>query len=233
MLFPLGGIPVSEYDVSITIAPTSRVDHTTDTALLNIEAQVRNDTAEDVTFPFAVLLTDSGAGATDPASVEPTVINGSEPVALDELDDAAALAQARQRVQAGGSDPESTERLTAWAAVALDKAQRIRVGRTRIKAGQSRRIVLHQRLRLLPDDDSIFHLVTVAPPPLLTVTTGGRISVYVLLPFQDADATVTVLEDAAHTELGFTYKRTQVEQRQIVSWYWQNDPILRLGYRYS
>lgn len=77
MLFPLSGIPAVEYDATFTISPTSRSDHSSDTVLASIEVLVRNDSSERLTFPFMVLSTDSGEGATDPASVEPKVLNGS------------------------------------------------------------------------------------------------------------------------------------------------------------
>jgi len=66
---------------------------------------------------------------------------------------------------------------------------------------------------------------------LLTTTIGGRISVFVLLPFEDQDVNVEVIRDG-RTQTGFSFEETTVKSRTIVSWHWQNDPVLTLAYRY-
>lgn len=235
MLFPLTGIPVVEYDATFTISPTSRVDHHSDTVLASVEMLVRNDSGERITFPFMVLSTDPGTNAREGASVEPKVYNGSDPVEItaDEVDEDAAAEAAVQRVAAGGGDAQAQQEARDFVRKALASAERRRVGRTTLEPNQSRRIVLQQRLRILPDPDGAYVFRTIAPSPLMTTTVGGRVSVYVLLPFEDPDVSVTVLEDDSRTERGFSYERTQVKQREIVSWFWQNDPLLRLAYRYA
>ena len=92
--------------------------------------------------------------------MEPKVLNGSQPVTLDEINEQQAAEQA------------------------LAKAERIRIGRPKISAGASRRIVVQQRIRVQPESSGFYRSVTIAPSPLLTVNTRGRISVYVLLPFR-------------------------------------------------
>lgn len=235
MLFPLEGIPVVEYDVTLTVTPTSRHGHDSDTVLANTEMLVRNDSAEDISFPFMVMTTDPGDGATDRGSVEPRVLNGSQPVQIeaDELDQDKAAELARQRAAAAGADAGLQETVERWARDALAKAERIRVGRTKIGARSERRIVLQQRLRVQGDEAGTYKLVTIAPSPLLTLGTGGRVSVYALLPFEDADVRVTVLEESGLTELNFGYELQKIKARQIVSWFWQNDPVFKLAYRYG
>ncbi|MBQ0893415.1 hypothetical protein KBX37_09960 [Micromonospora sp. U56] len=56
-------------------------------------------------------------------------------------------------------------------------------------------------------------------------------SAYALLPFEDEDVRISVVPEL--TEQGFGYELTRVKQRQIASWCWQNDSILRLGHRYN
>ena len=231
MLFPLAGIPVLEYDVTFTVTPTSRQGHSSDSVLVNTEALVRNDSGEDLTFPFLVLNTDPGVGAESREAVEPKVLNGSRPVDLDEVDQAQAAELARQRVAAIGADAELQEEVRRWAEVALSRAERTKRGRTRIRHGESRRIVLQQRLRVLPEDGGTYCCEMIAPSPLLTIPVRGRVSVVGLLPFEDDDIRVTVVPEL--TEQGYSYELGRVKQRQIVSWFWTNDPIFRLGYRYA
>ncbi len=231
MLFPLAGIPVTEYDVTFTVTPTSRQGHSSDSVLVNIEALVRNDSGEDLQFPFLVLNTDPGSGAKSREAVEPKVLNGSRPVGLDEVDEKQAAELARQRVAAIGGDAELQEEVRRWAEAALSRAERTKRGRTRIRNGESRRIVLQQRIRVLPEEDGSYRLEMIAPSPLLTIPTRGRVSVVALLPFEDEDVRVTVVPEL--TEQAYSYELGRVKQRQVVSWFWMNDPIFRLGYRYG
>jgi hypothetical protein len=231
MLFPLEGIPVMEYDVTATISPTSRSGHHSDTALVSVEMLVHNTASEPIRFPFLVLATDPGTGAANAQSVEPKVLNGSQPVEIDEVDEGQAAQLAQQRVAAAGGDAQLQEQVGAWAKRALASAERIRRGRTTIHPGASRRIVVQQRLRVLPDAQGNYQFITIAPSPLLTVSTRGRVSVYTLLPYEDEDVRIAVLPEL--TEQAFSYELARVKQRQIASWFWQNDPILRLGYRYN
>jgi hypothetical protein len=231
MLYPLGGLPVQEYDLTCTISPTSRTSHNSDTALVSTEMLVQNNTGEKITFPFMVLLTDSGKGAANHASVEPRILNGSQPVEVDEVDEKEAARLAEERVATIGADPALRAQVNRWVEHALAAAERTRIGRTTIKPGESRRIMTQQRLRIQPDGQGNFQFQTIAPSPLFTVLTRGRVSAYVLLPFEDEDVRISVVPEL--TEQGFGYELTRVKQRQIASWFWQNDPILRLGYRYN
>jgi hypothetical protein len=231
-LFPLGGIPVQEYDATYVVTPTSRQGHSSDTVLASVEMLVQNVTGDTIDFPFLVLSTDPGTGARAAHSVEPNVINGSEPTHIEEVDEEQAAELARQRAAQAGADPMLQEQVRAWAKTALASAERIRRGRTRIKAGATRRIVVQQRLRVQQGEDGFYRFVTIAPSPLLTVNTRGRVSVYALMPFEDEDVHVEVSTDSANTETGYSFELGRIKQRQIVSWFWQNDPVLRLGYRY-
>ena len=231
MLYPLGGIPVQEFDLTCVVSPTSRLDHHSDTALLSTEMLVVNNTGEAIKFPFLVLNTDSGSGAGDAASVEPKLVNGSRPVTVEEVDQKEAARLAEERVAAVGADADLRAKTRQWVEQALAKAERIRIGRTTIEPGESRRIVSQQRLRILPDAQGNLQFLTIAPSPLFTVLTRGRVSAYVLLPFEDEDVRITVVPEL--TEQGFGYELSRVKQRQVASWFWQNDPILKVGYRYN
>ena len=166
-----------EYDATFTVVPTSRFGHSSDTVLATVEMLVINDQAEDITFPFVVLNTDSGNGAESRQSVAPTVLNGSRPVELapEEIDEAALAEVIVQRAQAAGvTDAAQLDSLRTWGRTALARAERTHVGRTRIKAGETRRLVLQQRIRVQPDAQGRFVFETIAPSPIATLVTGGR-----------------------------------------------------------
>ena len=80
------------------------------------------------------------------------------------------------------------------------------------------------------DEDGLYRFVTITPSPLLTVNTRGRVSVYALPPFEDEDLRVQVRTYL--TEAGYGFELSRVKQRQTASWFWQNDPVLRLAYQY-
>ena len=239
MLLPIGGIRVDEYDATLLVTPTSRFGHSSDTVLATVEMQVTNDQAEEIEFPFAALNTDPGDGAESSDSVEPKVTNGSRPVELDVngIDEALRTQLVDgmvQRAQAAGvSDQAELDKVRAWALTVLDKAQRIKVGRTKIRPQERRRIILQQRLRVLPDDQGRFILDTIAPSPIATLATGGRVSVVALLPWEDEDVKPQLLTGEGETTSGFEFETARIKQRAWAAWHWQNDPVFRLAWRYG
>lgn len=233
MLIPLNLFQVLEYDATFVITPTSRSDHSSDTVLATVELLVHNDQSEDVEFPFVALTTDPGTGATNRSSVQPNVLNGSRPVETDEDSDVdetslaeRAVAQARA---AGVTDEDELASYRDWAIAVIRRAERTTVGRTRIEPGERRRVVLQQRLRVLPDDDGRFIFETIAPSPLARLATGGRVSVVVLMPWEDEDVKPEVLDK---TE-GFEVEQGRIKMRSWTAWFWRNDPLFRLVYRYA
>jgi hypothetical protein len=232
MLIPQNLFTVREHDATFVVTPSSRFGHESDTVLAAVEMLIENDQAEEIEFPFVVLTTDSGAGAANRESVEPRVLNGSRPVEIgeDEVDEKALAELMVQRAQAAGvSDPAELEEVRKWGTTVLARAERTRVGRTRIKPGERRRLILQQRLRILPDEQGRFVFETIAPSPIATLATGGRVSIVVLLPWEDEDVRVAILE---RTD-GFEVEQGQVKARKWIAWHWKNDPVFRLVYQYQ
>jgi hypothetical protein len=232
MLIPQGLLTVREYDAVYTVTPTSRFAHHSDSVFATVEMLVVNDQADDVTFPFIVLSTDPGTGAEDRRSVEPRVLNGSREVELEdaEIDEAQLAEVAVQRAQAAGvTDPAKLEQVRSWARQVLARAERTKIGRTRIKAGEQRRIVLQQRLRVLPGPDGQFVFETIAPSPIAALAPGGRMSLMVLLPWEDDDVRPQIVDFTRE----FEAEQGRIKQRQWVAWSWRYDPVFRLVYRYT
>jgi hypothetical protein len=235
MLIPNGMFVVREYDATFTITPTSRFDHDSDTVLATVEMLVENSEQQEIEFPFYVLTTDPGTGATSQESVEPHVLNGSRPVEVqpaDEVDENQFAEVMVQRAQAAGmSDAADLEAVRDWGRRALQAAERAKVGRTRIGPNEKRRIILQQRLRVLPEPDGRFIFETLAPSPVATIPTGGRISVVVLLPWEDEDVKPSVVVEESTRD--FEFEQGRIKMRQLAAWHWRNDPLLRLVYRYA
>jgi hypothetical protein len=239
MLIPIGGFHVDEYDETLLVTPTSRFGHSSDTVLATVEMQVTNDQAEEINFPFAVLNTDPGTGAESADSVAPKVTNGSREVELvaEELDEQQKeqlIEGMVQRAQAAGvSEPGELEKVRGWARTVLEKAQRLKVGRTKIRPSERRRIILEQRIRVLPDDQGRFILDTIAPSPAATLVTRGRVSIAALLPWEDEDTKPQLLTGEGETTPGFEFESGRIKQRTWTAWHWQNDPVFRLAWRYG
>lgn len=235
MLIPQGLFTIREYDAVFTVTPTSRFDHRSDSVIGTVEMLVVNDQQEAIEFPFLVLNTDSGAGAKDRKSVEPRVLNGSEPVDLrdaekGDIDENQLADLAVQRAQAGGvSDPAQLEEVRTWTRHVLARAERTKLGRTKIGPGQHRRIVLEQRIRVQPDASGKYTLEILAPSPVAALAAGGRVSVTVLLPFEDEDVR-PLIEDFTRE---FEAEQGRIKGRQYLAWFWRYDPVFRLIYRYA
>lgn len=235
MLIPQSLFKVLEYDAVFTVTPTSRFDHESDTVLAAIEMLVENDQPDVIEFPFAVLTTDSGDGAESADSVTPNVLNGSRPVELTdgEVDEVALAEVMVQQAQGAGiTDPNQLEEVREWARSALAMAERVKVGRTRIEPQEKRRIILQQRLRVKPIEGR-YVFETIAPPPASTLAVGGRVSVVVLLPWEDEDIRPQILAGAGETTAEFEFEQGRIKQRPWVAWHWKNDPLFRLVYQYG
>jgi hypothetical protein len=235
MLMPIGGFPIREYDVTLLVTPTSKFGHSSDTVFATVEMQVVNNEPNEIEFPFVALSTDSGEKAENDASVAPKITNGSRDVDItgDELDQGQRqqlIDGMVQRAQAAGA--ADLDAIRAWAEAVLDRAQRTKVGRTKIKAGESRRIVLQQRLRVLPKE-GVCVLDTIAPTPAAALQTGGRVSVVALLPWEDEDVKPEIVEGEGGTTPQFEYEKGPIKKRQWVAWHWPNDPVFRLAWRYG
>lgn len=231
MLIPNTLLRVLEYDAVYVITPTSRHGHSSDTVLATVEMLVENDQAETIEFPFTVLSSDAGSGA-DPESVRPRVTNGSRAVTLapvDEVDEDALARLSAERARAAGHTEADVRAVEAWTRAALQKAERVHRGRTKLQAGERRRIVLQQRLRVRPDAAGCYLFRTIAPSPIGSLPPGGRVSLTALFPFEDDDVHITV---DRRTE-GFGVEHGWLKKRQWIAWYWQNDPLLEIAYRYQ
>lgn len=231
MLVPQNLLRVVEFDAMYVVTPTSRFDHSSDTVLATVEMLIENDQQEEIEFPFYILNADPGTGAASTESVAPHVLNGSQPVAIedDEIDEVAFAELMVERArQQGTSDERVLGWIRRWAEATLAKAERVKVGRTKISPGARRRIILQQRIRLLPDAEQLFVFEVLAPPPLGVIPVGGRISVIVIFPWEDQDVRTEIVEK---TE-GFEVELGRVKMRPWVGWHWQNDPLLRVVYRY-
>ncbi len=163
------------------------------------------------------------------------MLNGSEPVELrdaakDEVDENQLAEVAVQRAQAGGvSNPAQLEEVRTWARKVLARAERTKVGRTKIGPGQQRRILLEQRIRVQPDASGRYTLEILAPSPIAALAGGGRVSVTVLLPFEDEDVRPQI-EDYSRE---FEAEQGRIKGRQYLAWFWRYDPVFRLIYRYA
>jgi hypothetical protein len=235
MLIPEAGFPVREYDVAFIVTPTSRFGHSSDTVLSITEMQIQNESGEEIRFPFHILTTDPGLGAESASSVEPKVFNGSREVDVsdEEIDEVRLAELMVERARAGGvSDEADIERVRAWAQTALARAERTKIGRTRIGPNETRRIVLQQRIRVQPDPSGIYTLETIAPIPAATLIPRGRVSVTALLPFEDDDTRLEILEGEGQTTRDYAYERGRAKGRLWAAWHWTYDPVFRLVYRY-
>ncbi len=231
MLIPQSLLTVQEYDATYVVSPTSKFGHASDSVFATVEMLVHNDQPQAIEFPFLVLNTDPGTGAESRRSVEPQVLNGSREVTLqdDEIDEAQLAETMVQRAQAVGvADAAQLERVRAWGRAVLARAERTKRGRTRIGPGERRRIVLQQRIRVLPENGR-YVFETIAPLPIATLAPRGRVSLTMLLPWEDEDIRVQVLE---RTE-GFEVEQGQVKARKWLAWHWRYDPVFRLVYCYQ
>jgi hypothetical protein len=230
MLIPQAMLRILEYDAMFIVTPTSRANHSSDTVLAVVEMLVENDQQEEIQFPFYIMNVDSGAGALSADSVQPHVLNGSQPVEVEdgEVDEDALATQMVERTQAQGvSDPRVLEWVRGWVRETLARAERVKVGRTRIAPATRRRIILQQRIRV-QEQEGRYTLEVMAPPPIGAIAIGGRVSLFVVLPWEDEDVRIEILEK---TE-GFEVEAGRLKVRQWVGWHWRNDPVLKVVYRY-
>lgn len=212
----------------VDIGPGTRYGHRSDGASINTDLCIRNSGTEDISVPLSLLTSDPDEHrAPAPQLRIKKEIRLPEAVEMkaQKLEDAvAALAQQQ------GQDPEAARNFIK---AALAKAARGRRHKTfvTVKAGQKLYLRLYQRERIFPVEGQEwpFKLEMLVPAPALMLVQGGTAHVAVLLPRSVDGFTVT----RGPYTTGFNAQEATLNERQVVSWRWGNDPILVIEYRYT
>lgn len=81
----------------------------------------------------------------------------------------------------------------------------------------------------MPSRTGDYVLELIAPSPLATLAPGGRVSVIVVLPWEDADVHPVLVDKTQ----GFDLQEGNIKFRKWVAWQWMYDPVFRVLYRYQ
>lgn len=142
-------------------------------------------------------------------------------------------------------DQELVERLAAIADGTSKKEQKeiatqlercadgISAAVVRVKPGQ-RALRLFYEIAAPKIEDRVFELQVIGPLPSFVIQAGGSISMVALMPRATAVQSAVALQDPANEGSEISGKtECELGSRPAVGWFWQNDPLFRIRYRYQ
>lgn len=102
----------------------------------------------------------------------------------------------------------------------------------RVKAGQ-RALRIHYEIAAPRKEDGTFEFSVIGPLPSFVISAGGSISLLAVLPRATTVISAVGLQDPANPGNEITGKaEADLGGRHAIGWFWQNDPLFKINYRY-
>ncbi len=223
-IIPLKPVRILGQTTMVDFAPTSRYGHDGDAAVIRTQLLIEND-QDDMSLPISFLSADPDESNRPVVRVKDEKREMTSKVIADAdrqtfLDAAIATATA-----AGVAADVARESLTQ----VLDKTARHHKTYISIKKGQQILLEFVSRERVRPDANGTFTFATLAPLPQYQLATGGSIWLSVALPRPVAGLNLAVV---SATE-GYGKRQDDLNGRTLLTWQWQNDPLLSVAYKYA
>jgi|GEM_PF-3531281 len=103
----------------------------------------------------------------------------------------------------------------------------------RVKPGQ-RFLRIFYEIAATKVDDRTFELSVIGPLPSFVIQAGGSISLIAILPRATSTVNAVALREPTNEGSAIEGKvEYEVGSRPVLGWFWQNDPLFRIRYRYQ
>lgn len=225
MIIPLRPVRILGQTTLVDIAPTSQYGSKTDSVVIRTQLLIENDQAE-MTLPLAFLTMDPDESNVPTIRVldEKRNMKGT---AISDVEKQGFLDQAAAAASAAGSPVDVVR---ASLEQVFDKAARHHKTFVTLHANQKMMLEFVTRERLKVDPVTrMATFTTLAPLPQYQLAVGGTLWMSVALPRPLAGLNVTLTNSTQE----FNKLESDIHGRKLVSWQWQNDPVLTLSYQYS
>lgn len=230
-LQPLNNIPVRIVDTTIDVVArgTGGQDH--DDVFVTVQLELLGDI--DTSEPATLILPLASEAQQQPLlryTDEP--ITGAQVFTFDDVERSVYDEQVVERLEAlaDGASKKEQKRL----ATAISRATKsLSATVIEVQPGQ-RQLRLFYGIAADRVADKEFEFSVIGPLPSFVIQAGGSIGVVTLLPRNTSVVSAEGLTDPNNP--GSAIQRTDggiIGARFVTGWFWQNDPLFRVRYRYA
>lgn len=226
---PLNNIAVRNIDTTIDVVSRGDGTHDHDDVFVTVGIDLLGDI--DASEPATLILPLASEAQQQPLlryTDEP--ISGNQVFTFDEVERSVYDQQVVDRLEKladGASKKEQRAVATAIGRAAKSLSATV----VEVKPGQ-RKLRLFYSVAADKVADREFEFSIIGPLPSFVIQTGGSIGVIATLPRATQVVTAEALTDPNNPGSALERTDATLANRPAMSWFWQNDPLFRVRYRY-
>jgi hypothetical protein len=226
---PLNNIPVHTIDTTIDVVSRGDGTHQQDDVFVTVGINLSGEI--DPSEPATLILPLASEAQQQPLlryTDEP--ITGAQVFTFDEVERSVYDEQVVDRLEKLADGASKKEQRSVATAIGR-AAQSLSATVVQVKPGQ-RRLRLFYSIAADKVADREFEFSVIGPLPSFVIQPGGSIGVVAMLPRATQVVSAEAFTDPNNP--GSTIQRTDANlgQRTIMGWFWQNDPLFKVRYRY-
>jgi hypothetical protein len=226
---PLNNIPVRTVNTIIDVVSRGDGTHQQDDVFVTVDLELLADVDPG---QEATLILPLAAEAQQAPILRYTdkPINGAQVFTFDEVERSVYDQQVVDRLEAladGATKKEQRSLATAIGRAAKSLSATV----IQIAPGQ-RRLRLFYAIAADKVADREFEFSVIGPLPSFVIQAGGSIGVITLLPRNTTVVTAEGLTDPNNPGSAIQRTDANLAARPLLGWFWQNDPLFRVRYRY-
>lgn len=226
LIIPERPVSIIGQTTTVDISPGTQYDHKSDGAIITTALIVENPEASELSVPFSLLTADPDENR--PPIPTLRIKKEVREMGSADYEQEPLVAAAMQLAQQQGGDPEQTKQSLTTLLAAIDKPRRLKTYVT-LKPNQKMLLHFSHRQRIRPEADGTMRFKDLAPLPQYCLKTGGSIHYAAALPRPLDGHTANLLLDQCKPA---GLQQAAMGERLWLWWYWQNDPLLEVVYRY-
>ncbi len=226
---PLNNIPVRNIDTTIDVVSRGDGSHSQDDVFVTVGLDLVGDI--DTSEPATLILPLASEAQQEPLlRYTDAPIRGAQVFTFDEVERSVYDQQVVDRLEKLGDGASKKEQRAVATAVGR-AAKSLSSTIVEVKPGQ-RRLRLFYSIAADKVADREFEFSVIGPLPSFVIQTGGSIGVIALLPRSTQVVSAEALTDPNNPGSALPRTDATLANRPAMSWFWQNDPLFRVRYRY-
>ncbi len=226
---PLTNIPVRLVDTTIDVVARGDGSHEHDDVFVTTQLQLLADV--DAAAKATLILPLASEAQQQPIlRYTNTPITGAQVFTFDPVDRSVYDNEVVEKLEALADGASKREQRDL--AVAIGRAAKaLSSAAIEVEPGQ-RSLRLFYGISADKVADREFEFSVVGPLPSFVIQAGGSIGVTTLLPRNTGVVSAEGLTDPANPGSALQRTDANLAGRPVIAWFWQNDPLFRVRYRY-
>jgi len=228
-LTPLNNVPVRNIDTTIDVVSRGDGTHDQDDVFVTAGIDLLGDI--DASEPAMLILPLASEAQQQPLlryTDEP--IHGAQVFTFDEVERSVYDQQVVDRLEKLADGASKKEQRSVATAIGR-AAKTLSAAVVEVKPGQ-RRLRLFYSIAADKIADREFEFSVIGPLPSFVIQTGGGIGVIAVLPRGTTVVSAEALTDPNNPGTALQRTDANLGNRPAMGWFWQNDPLFRVRYRY-